>query len=297
MKTVATALIAALISLGAAASLADAAEAQTVLGWDVPCNFTRSIVADPIVFPGQPGAGHLHDFMNNKPTAYTTTKADFLALAPNCQFAGGTHTGDRSGYWVPALYDSAGAKAVVDNVKVYMRVGRDVDPMDVRAFASGTEIVAGQPHATGPQVAADGRQIVTWRCGGAGNGATKNGSALPPSCPDDLYPHVIAQVRFPDCSDGRREADDHRSHMAYSVAGVCPPTHPRHVPQLFLDVAYDLRNGEGATLSSNPDNAYGYHGDFFEGWEPGAAGEPGRLAELIVSCIRSGVGCGPDGRP
>lgn len=280
-----------LLALLLSSAFAGEAEAQAPLGWDVPCDFTRSATLDPIVFPDQPGAGHLHDFFNNKPTAYATEREDFLAMSANCAFVGGGATADFSGYWTAALYDSAGQKVTPLKAKAYYRVAEGVDPMDVRAFVPGAEVVAGSALARAPQVAPDGRPIATWRCGGVGNGATKKGSLLPPSCPDPDYPYVIGQVRFPDCSDGRREAEDNRSHMAYSVLGVCPPTHPRRVPALFLDVTYGLRNGEGATLSSNPDNAHGYHADFFESWEEG------RLAELIVACVRSGTGCGPDGLP
>ena len=69
-------------------------------GWIVSCTFSHSLNDDPIVFPGQVGVSHLHDF-----TGATTTNAfsTFTSLR-----TGGTTCaipGDKSAYWVPALYE------------------------------------------------------------------------------------------------------------------------------------------------------------------------------------------------
>ena len=37
-------------------------------GWVVECAFVRHLTADPIVYPGQPNQGHLHDFFGNLTT-------------------------------------------------------------------------------------------------------------------------------------------------------------------------------------------------------------------------------------
>src|SRR6186997_1313745 len=42
-------------------------------GWNVNCDYSHSKTDDPIVYPGQPGASHRHDFFANVTTdAYST---------------------------------------------------------------------------------------------------------------------------------------------------------------------------------------------------------------------------------
>jgi hypothetical protein len=231
------------------------ASSETPPGWQIECEMAWTRPYDPIVVPG--GFSHQHDIFGARITPQTTYE-DLRRMENTCnRFREGGFSGDKSAYWVPSLYDRAGNKVRPTLAVAYYRVAPGVDPQKIEPFPTGLKIVAGDHMARGPQPG-----VVTWACGG--RGATGHGD-LPKDCPES-YPGVIVSVKFPDCSDGRSDSPDHKSHMAYSVGGKCPPTHPHYHPRLSLEVKYDLQKGAGATLSNNHQNAYGMHGDFFSGW-------------------------------
>src|SRR6185369_4163416 len=66
------------------------------------CPYSHSLPDDPIVFPGQPGVSHLHDFLGNTSTdAFSTYGSMTLSSATTtCP----PTTGDTSGYWIMALF-------------------------------------------------------------------------------------------------------------------------------------------------------------------------------------------------
>ena len=69
-------------------------------GWIVSCTYSHSLNDDPIVFPGQVGASHLHDFTGAKTTNAFSTFTSLRAGGTTCAMPG-----DKSSYWVPALYE------------------------------------------------------------------------------------------------------------------------------------------------------------------------------------------------
>src|SRR3954454_1638979 len=68
-------------------------------GWITTCPYSHSAPNDPIKFPGQPGASHLHDFFGNRRVNAGSSYSSMLAGATTC----GTKA-DTAGYWAPALY-------------------------------------------------------------------------------------------------------------------------------------------------------------------------------------------------
>jgi hypothetical protein len=105
----------------------------------------------------------------------------------------------------------------------------------------------------------------------------------PPSC--GAGGTLVAQVRFPDCWDGvNLDSADHKSHMAYTVSGICPSNYPVQVPLLEYNVRYPTSGGPGVTLSSGPQ--YTYHADFFNSWNQSS------LVSFIEFCLHTGQACG-----
>ena len=83
-----------------------------------------------------------------------------------------------------------------------------------------------------------------------------------PGCSESDLLHM--NVNFPDCWDGRRlDSADHRSHMAYAVAGRCPSTHKVAVPFMRMLILYPAVS-RGARVSSG---RYSEHGDFINAWD------------------------------
>src|SRR6266566_2818079 len=50
--------------------------------WNVECNVSHFVIDDPIVFPGVPGASHMHSFYGNSGTNAFTTTASVQAHDP-----------------------------------------------------------------------------------------------------------------------------------------------------------------------------------------------------------------------
>jgi hypothetical protein len=60
------------------------------------CGYSHTLPDDPIVFPGQPGASHLHDFYGNTGVNAFSTFETMLAGETNCRVPS-----DTAGYWPP----------------------------------------------------------------------------------------------------------------------------------------------------------------------------------------------------
>ena len=241
----------------------------------VQCEYSHAAPDDPIVFPYQPGASHLHEFFGNTTTDAFSTLPSMRAGDTTC-----SDTLDESGYWVPALYQD-GMLVHPNFVALYYR-GGNREPETIRPFPTGLRVVAGSAKATGPQDAT----VTKWACTGVGL-PSPNGI---PIC----FGSLVLDVFFPDCWDGKHlDSVDHKMHMAYAQPPgdvpnrLCPSTHPIAVPAIRMEVNYSARGGPGVTLSSGP--AFTAHADFFNAWDPN------RLAARVrCSLNRSPAPCVDD---
>lgn len=82
------------------------------------CEFSHFSYDDPLVFPGQPGAAHLHMFFGNTHVNAHSTYDTLL------NSGSGTCNGlelNRTGYWVPAMFDGEGNVRVPERVVIYYK--------------------------------------------------------------------------------------------------------------------------------------------------------------------------------
>ena len=239
----------------------------------IECPFHHLKPDDPIVYPRQPGASHLHAFFGNKSTDAFSTYRSLRNARTNCGLPG-----DKGAYWMPAVYKN-GNLIRPNDADFYYR--GETSPLSaIRAFPPRLKVIAGNGRATGPQ----STDVIEWTClGGANDGIESN---HPVNCGTGVVKVVIP---FPDCWDGvHMDSPDHKSHMHYSIrksAGVrgCPRSHPVQVPRLVFSIKFPLHDGRGLTLSSGP--AYTMHADFFNSWVQLA------LRRLVRRCIHGGIEC------
>lgn len=234
-----------------------------------PCPFSHRAMDDPIVFPGQPDASHMHDFIGNNSTDAYSTADSLAAASTTCR-----EPKDKSGYWFPSLIRN-GDEVTPYKAQVYYRSpGTSATP---KPFPFGLKIVQGDKTATSPQPSWQNREF--WMCGNSGAHY-----AEPPDCPSTT---LMMQVRFPQCWDGEhRDSANHKSHMTYLVKGACPAGYPVLVPQTQLHVQWNIHDAaSGDPLSLASGSIYSMHADFFNAWAPA------RLQDLITSCIGAGVSC------
>jgi hypothetical protein len=225
----------------------------------VRCDFSHRKHDDPIVFPGQRGAAHSHDFFGNRSTNYASTYKRLRAATATTCFI----PADKAAYWMPTM--KWGPRTLQpSHALFYYRAARKA-PKEV------------QPHPPGLKVVTNQNSHVTWRC------ADGTRAASPPTrCSNGK---LVVRIRFPDCSNGKLDSADHRLHMAYAVrqsdgTRQCPTTHQKPVPGLSMNVHFPLPTASGkVTLSSGA--ASTIHADFFNAWDQQ------KLAALVRSCINA----------
>lgn len=238
------------------------------------CAYSHSAPDDPIVYPGEPGRSHLHDFFGSRSASADSTVESLRGSETSCDLAA-----DTASYWSPSVF--------VDGVQVkplaataYYRPAVDVDPAKVVAYPDGLAMIAGDQSATSAQPVG----IVGWSCGGS-----SRRTAEPPRCTPDAM--LRLDVTFPDCWNGvDLDVPGHRRHLHYSIDGECPNSHPIHVPQLTFSVTYPLHGDVlGLRLASGEPRTA--HADFLNAWDPT------RLETEVALCIRGQAVCGiSDGR-
>jgi Domain of unknown function (DUF1996) len=235
----------------------------------VECEFSHAAEDDPIVYPGEPGASHLHVFFGNTEVDANTTTASLAGGDTTCD-----QRLDTAAYWAPALFRDGEMLPPVKST-AYYRPGVDVDPTIVQPFPEGLVMIAGSAGATAPQPVS----VVAWSCG---LGIERE--ALPPECAEDRVLRLL--VTFPDCWDGAHlDSENHKAHVAYSSNGICPPSHPKPVPQLQFIVEYPAW-GSTAGLELASGGLLTGHADFMNGWDPA------KLASEVELCLHREVVCG-----
>lgn len=241
---------------------------------------------DPIVFPGQAGASHLHLFFGNTGASAAST-AESIRTTGNSTCRGGTI--NRSAYWVPAVIDTATNTPVIadDSDFYYKSAYLGVQPGQIQPMPVGLRMIAGDPRKNGPSADPYAHPVYTWVCHNAG---TNRGETIPNCAVGD---QVELSIGFPQCWDGvNLDSPDHKSHMAYSTPGVgCPTSHPVALPEVSFHVLFPVtRPNQTATWRLSSDNysgpaGYSAHGDWFNGWRK-------EISDIwAINCVRSARDC------
>jgi hypothetical protein len=239
------------------------------------CDFSHRNTDDPIVFPGQRGAAHSHDFFANHSTKYNSTYKRLQAFeGPTRATRSGTtcvNAADKSAYWIPTVSwtDNSGT--------------RTLKPATAHFYYRSGGKGAVHPPPAGLKVVPNTH--VNWRCAQV--------TAVTPSPPTQCSNgRLVVLIRFPDCLDKDAneqlliDSADHRSHMAYAVSQPdgtkqCPDTHPYPVATLTMEVKFKIPTTSGTvTLSSG--EASTMHADFFNAWTPQST-----LEDLVDRCINA----------
>lgn len=233
---------------------------------------------DPVLFPGQPSATQLHDFLGNRTTNATSTEESLLGGMTNC-----TPEADKSAYWISTLYQDGQPVAPERVVVLYQGI---TTPEKAVAPPAGLRYLVGNSQARGPE----DNPAARWSCTG-----------LPelhrtfPVCPPGTK--LETRLDFPTCWDGTQlDSTNHRDHLVYAAGATCPDSHPEALPRVSMVVTYPV-NGPGVTLAGLRDGlrqidgpAFTVRGGFLNAWEPG------ELERRVTDCVNTGRVCGPDGR-
>ncbi len=243
----------------------------------VRCRFSHAAMDDPIVFPGQPGASHMHDFFGNKTTSANSTDASMLAGATNCRIPS-----DTAGYWSPTA-SLSGVTVKPPLMRIYYLGVKDVA---VETIPQGLKMIGGNKDALSPAE----NPHVFWYCGQTVSVKTPKMDAPYDCGPWAQYRFVdgvVGVVDLPNCWDG---VGLEPSNVVYPVGGVCPSGFDHVLPKVSERVHFGVMNPlnpdgtVGLTLSSGA--YYTLHADFWNTWQ-----QP-RLDQLVADCLVAHVACG-----
>lgn len=256
-------------------------------GWITNCPYTRSLSDDPIKFPDQPGASHLHDFFGSTTANANSTYDSMVSGGTSC----GT-SADRAGYWAPALFrngvkvnpaGSFGGRNVRE--KFYYRdqhltTGTRIEPFPpdfrmIQGYGAATSVSDANAHGAG------WGSRMWWGCS---DNSVSGKPTSPPNCKVGI---ITLHVTFPNCWDGIKTTADAvaTGHVKFPSSGKCPSSHPRALPLLIERLEYPVgTSGAGITLSSGA--PYTAHTDFWNTWEQS------KLNTLTTTCLNGDRNCG-----
>ena len=253
------------------------------------CSLSHFSFDDPIVYPGQPGASHLHEFFGNTSTDANTT-SETIASQGNSTCRGGTL--NRTAYWTPAVFDTrTGVVQVPDEGVFYYKTGYNIDPKVVQPMPTGLRMIAGNSKATAAQ------PYVSWDCRDHYTG--NESPTIPTNCP--VGDAVRLTVIFPQCWDGvHLDSPDHKSHMSYPdyrnppQQSTCPSTHPVTLPEVTEHFDYPVTKTSNPaywrlssdTYSQSLPGGYSAHADWMMGWDPAT------MKTIATKCLEAAVDCG-----
>jgi hypothetical protein len=205
------------------------------------CNPAHLASDDPIVYPGQPGRSHLHQFFGNTAVNANSTYESLRTTGEStCN-----SPVNRSAYWMPAMMNGKGQVVRPDYISIYYkRLPASSPACQQRGTACvdlprGLRFVFGH-NMTNPAAAPTGAAY--FNCDGptATPGEYRNIVEAARNCP--VGNKLGAVIRAPDCWDGRNlDSPDHRSHVAYAADGgwgACPASHPYVIPTFTMGVWY-----------------------------------------------------------
>jgi Domain of unknown function (DUF1996) len=255
--------------------------ADALAEFSVLCTPTHQQADDPIVFPGQPGAAHMHQFIGNPSANAFSTFETMRQANPACELSS-----DTGGYWVPTLHKPDGSLVSVKHTFFYYRGPKGVAqiPFSAGPPPQGLKMIAGGDTRNPPRPNMSQKSL-SWACTDSGPYLTQ-----PPDC-TSLNKSFRAHIHFPSCWNGwQLDSSNHRSHMTYPASGRCPSTHPVRIPKISYHVVYNLQNGKGTYLSSDHEvpgapPATQLHADFWNTWDQVV------LQKAVTRCINADRSC------
>ncbi|HEV2593857.1 MAG TPA: DUF1996 domain-containing protein [Sphingomicrobium sp.] len=277
---------------------------------------------DPIVYPGQPGKSHLHQFFGNMLTNASSTYQS-LRTSGGSTCTGNANSTDptpqRSAYWMPAMLDGAGNAVKPNRMLTYYKqlpnnnpeCGAAPDSTHIGycvAMPNGLRMITGYNMDSGKGGPADTTSADQWTMHfdcwlptGAVTPAEPTLAAVVATgtCPAGSLLRVL--IDFPQCWDGKNlDSPDHRAHMSDEVGAAlpdgsraCPSDHPYNIPSITIQAFFttDANFVAGKWHLSSDDMLPGaaagttLHGDYWEAWSPTIKNQ------WQVGCIDAHLSC------
>ncbi len=249
------------------------------------CEFSHFSYDDPLVFPGKPGASHLHmHFGNTHLNAFSTYDTVINSGSSTCN---GQEL-NRTAYWVPAMFDGEGNVRVPQGIVIYYK-GEGLARGASEVYPEGAAMIADYNLNTMPSSAGGiGGAKMTFVCSDNFSTNTGNGGQTMPACSGSAYGDGVGHwtvlemsLKFPQCWNGRDPSDwkNFQPPSGDWYVSRCTGEFTHTLPNLEYFVNYRVYPGENTRnwfLSSDVDpTSFGaskatggstIHGDWWGGW-------------------------------
>ncbi len=241
------------------------------------CEFSHFAYDDPLVFPGKPGASHLHMYFGNTDVnAFSTYDTLLNSGSSTCN---GQEL-NRTGYWVPAMLDGNGNVRIPERVVVYYK-GEGLARGKSEPYPAGAALIATENLNTKPESQGGVSGKYTFVCSDkySSNGGA-SGNTIP-NCAGSGTAVLEMNVKFNQCWNGKDPAnwENFRPPSASWYGSNCTGEFSHTLPNLEYFVNYRIESGENTSawfLSSDVDpTSFGAskatggstsHGDWWGAW-------------------------------
>jgi hypothetical protein len=253
------------------------------------CEFSHFAYDDPLVAPDRPGVSHLHMFFGNTDVnAFSTYDTLVNSGSSTCN---GQEL-NRTGYWVPAMFDGEGNVRVPERVVVYYK-GEGASRGATVPYPPGAAIIAKKNVNTLDLSEGGAPGKFSFVCSDQYSGPSEPAANTMPECDGSRFlnelgvndePHVVLEmnVKFPQCWNGQDPANWKDSFSLPPAGGWyssdCGGTFKTNLPNLEYFVNYRVDIGESTKdwfLASDVDpttftrsgvGGQSIHGDWWGGW-------------------------------
>lgn len=254
------------------------------------CEFSHFSYDDPLLFPGQPGAAHLHMFFGN---THVNAHSNYDTLLNSGSSTCNGLELNRTGYWVPAMFDAEGNVRVPERVVVYYK-GEGYSNGESVVYPPEAALIALENINEVPLAEGGADFKDTFTCTDNWSSVYEGIDTIP-VCDGDLFsdlygvssdPSVVLEmnVKFRQCWSGDDPANFADSYSVPTGDGgwyvsQCVDDFPVNLPNLEYFVNYAVELGEtteGWYLSSDVDRdtfeliseptGSSAHGDWWGGW-------------------------------
>lgn len=280
------------------------------------CNVSHLAYDDPIVFPGQPGKSHLHQFFGNTLANANSTYASLRSSGDStCN-----NMLNRSAYWTPAMLDGKGGVVKPDYVSVYYKRFPITSPNCQIQGTACVNLPRGLRYVFGYNMLNPAQSPTGDRwfnCDGptAVPGKYPDIVTAAANCPNGN--RLGAVIHSPDCWDGKNlDSADHRSHVAFGGYGdwgyyKCDAAHPYVIPTFTMGIWFTVddnlnRSGTWTTSTStwhlSSDEMPGmapmrpgttFHSDWFGAWDDTVMAKwAGNCVDKLLNCSGGDLGNG-----
>jgi hypothetical protein len=232
-------------------AIADTGQPDVVGAFRFICNASHEAYNDPIVYPGQPGASHLHEFFGN---SLADANSTYESLRKTGESTCNSPL-NRSAYWMPAMLNGKGGVVRPDFVSIYYKRRPANDPECQRMGKACVDLPRGLRFVFGYDMITDTAPTGGFYFNCQGDNSTPGHYAdivaAAKGCPAGAQ--LGALIGAPTCWDGKRlDSPNHRDHVAYTSYGDwgyerCPATHPYVIPGFQMGTWY--------TVDSNLDHS------------------------------------------